>query len=318
MDGLTTIEIPTPFGVGTVNCYAIDAGELTLIDPGPSFVEATEALETGLDEIGYAIADVDNVLITHGHMDHFGLAGRIRSESGARVMLHEIAVPKVTNPDEYYRDERDYFTPFFKAHGVPGEIAEAVTKVPEPFTRFHAPTEVDVPLADGDAIDVGISLECIETPGHSKDGIAFHWTDEGALFTGDHVLDHITPNPTLQMPREEGGPRPRSLVEYLDSIRALQSLDVDVGYPGHGVPITDLETRLGEVLDHHHDRKEEFLAFVEREPTSAYDIMKAYFENLPLTEYFLGLSEVIGHMDLLEAEGRVEVVEDGIRRYAAV
>jgi len=317
MAGLSTLEIPTPFGVGTVNCYVIDAGELTLIDPGPDFVEAYDALALELSGLGHDIADVDTVLITHAHMDHFGLAGRIREESGADVMIHRAAVQKVNAPDEYFYRERKYFTPFVKRHGVPDEIAEAVTKVPEPYMRFHAPTEVNRPLADGGVVDVGVPLECIETPGHSAGGIAFLWGEREVLFTGDHVLDHITPNPTLQMPREEGGERHRSLPQYLSSIRSLQSVDATVGHPGHGATIRDLKFRLEEVITHHETRKEEFFEFVEDEPMSAYEIMWEYFGNLPLTEYFLGLSETIGHMDLLEAEGRVETVGDELCRYVA-
>ncbi len=83
MDELERIRVPTPFSVGRVNCYLLTAGEVTVIDPGPATDRADETLVDGLAAEGLDVGVVERVLITHPHMDHFGIARRVRAESGA-------------------------------------------------------------------------------------------------------------------------------------------------------------------------------------------------------------------------------------------
>ena len=80
------IEIPTPFHIGPINCYAFLGDDLTLIDPGPATDEAYATLRSRLEENGYGLDDIDRILVTHPHMDHFGIASRLTSVSGATVV----------------------------------------------------------------------------------------------------------------------------------------------------------------------------------------------------------------------------------------
>lgn len=91
MDNLYTIKVPTPFNVGRVNCYLLQTDDVPLIDPGPTTSEAYEAVTGGLHEVNLTIEDVDQLLITHPHMDHYGLASAVAGASGARVVTHEHA-----------------------------------------------------------------------------------------------------------------------------------------------------------------------------------------------------------------------------------
>ena len=85
MDDCYRIRVPTPFAVGRVNCYVLHGDGLTLVDPGPASEDAREVLAEGLAEEGYEVADVDQVLVTHPHMDHFGDAAALAAVSGAEV-----------------------------------------------------------------------------------------------------------------------------------------------------------------------------------------------------------------------------------------
>ncbi|HKJ59612.1 MAG TPA: MBL fold metallo-hydrolase, partial [Halobacteriales archaeon] len=150
MDGIERIELPTPFGVGTVNCYAIDGDGLSLVDPGPDAEDTFEALDAGLAGLGYDLADVDRVLITHEHMDHFGGAHRIQAEVDASVLAHRVAAERIADPDGHFDREQAFFTPFLVSMGVPDEVADAVTGLPEPYAKFHEPVDADRVLEDGD------------------------------------------------------------------------------------------------------------------------------------------------------------------------
>jgi len=317
MEDIRRIAIPTPFDVGRVNCYLFGNGEPTLLDPGPATEEAYETVVAHLDEGGHAIEDVARILITHPHIDHFGLADRIVEESGARVVAHRNAVPLMADPNGYLKREQDFFTPFLTSMGVSERIVDTVVALPGPYTEFRDPVEVDRGLKDGDVVDVHGGLTAVHTPGHAPGSVCFVSASDSIAYTGDHVLEHISPNPVLTLAPGTDDERTRSLPLYLDSSCTLLETDATVGHSGHGDRISDLEARIDEVLDHHRRRKERIAGIVdERVPVTAYELMKEMFSDLPLKEVFLGMSEIIGHLDLLEDEDRVTITEsDRVRRY---
>jgi len=201
--------------------------------------------------------------------------------------------------------------------GMPTDTVETVLELPEPYTDYQDPVTVTHQIADGDVIDVGIDLECISTPGHTPGSICYLAASEDIMFTGDHVLPDITPNPLLTLVPGSDDERTRSLPTYLESLRKILEREGAVGYGGHGEPILALQDRARETIAHHQDRKERIFDLIaDREPTTAYRIMTEMFPNLPATEMFSGMSEVIGHFDLLEDENRVVISErDGVKRY---
>ena len=319
MEGVARIELPTPFGVGTVNCYAIDGDGLTLVDPGPDTEDTFEALDAGLDRLGYGLADVERVLVTHEHMDHFGGAHRLREEAGASVLAHRVAAERIADPDAHFDREQAYFAPFLVEMGVPEEVAHAVTGLPEPYREFQEPVETDRELEDGDAIDLGAgrSLDVVHVPGHAPGQVCLVSPADDLVFTADHVLMDITPNPLLTLAPGREDERTRSLPDYVDSLEELLAVDAGRGLGGHREPISDLHGRVRETVDHHREREEDVADLLDDlGPVTAYDVMGEMFPNLPTTETFAGMSEVVGHLDLLEDGGRVDVDrEDGEARY---
>ncbi|MFC5974000.1 MBL fold metallo-hydrolase [Halomarina salina] len=320
MDAVQQIEIPTPFEVGRVNCYLFTGAEATLLDPGPNTEAAYEALSAGLNEQGFSVSDVDHVLFTHPHMDHFGMANRIVEESGAKTVAHRDAVVALNGPDRHFERERAFFRPFLLSMGVPEDIIASALMLPEAYTEYRKPFAVDRKLADGDTIDVGGGLTAIHTPGHAPGSVCFVSRTDDVVFTGDHVLQDVTPNPLLTITPGAGDERTRSLPTYLESLNRLRRVDATVGRAGHGDDITDIDARIQETLEHHNDRKELIAGLINKiGPMSAYDVMQEMFPELPATEVFAGMSEVIGHLDLLEDENRVHIEkEDQVRQYSMI
>ena len=317
MDSVERIPIPTPFGIGRVNCYVFTGDGLALLDPGPKTDEAYTELESRLDDLGYAVADVDRVLVSHSHLDHYGLANRIADESGADVLAHEHAVDPLADPDAHFAREQTFFRPFLVEMGVPEELVDTVVELPEPYTDFREAVDVDRELREGDVVDVGTTLEVLHTPGHTPDSVTLVATAEATAFTGDHVMLEVSPNPLLTLVPGTTEDRTRSLPAYLDSLEKIRDRDSMVGHAGHREAIPDVGERAGDIVDHHHERKERIADMIDDAgEATAYQIMKQLFPDLPVTEMFPGMSEVIGHLDLLEDEGRVETTErDGVRRY---
>jgi glyoxylase-like metal-dependent hydrolase (beta-lactamase superfamily II) len=130
------------------------------------------------------------------------------------------------------------------------------------------------------------------------------------LIAADHLLKHISSNPLITRPPDGSGERPQSLVTYLESLRKTREMDVDLVLPGHGEPITDHRSLIDERFALHRRRAEKIHGLIAERPRSAYEIAQALWGNVAVTQAFLTLSEVLGHVDLLLADGRVRELAD--------
>lgn len=302
------MALPTPFDVGTVNGYLLEGDPLTVIDPGPGMEPAWEALREGIDRLGYSLGEIERILVTHPHLDHFGLAGRLRSASGARLRVHPRAKDDFNDYVRRYHRDREFFGPFLERMGMPGRVVSMVNALPESFTDLAEPTEVDGLLEPGEVLEGDPALRCLDSPGHCAGSYTYYSSGRKLAFTGDHVLGHISPNALLQV---RDGQRRLSLLRYLESLESLRDRVGDRtvrGLTGHGDVVRDLRARIDELVQHHEDRKEQFYGMLE-DGMTAYDLMEEAFPNLPAREYFLGMSEVIGHLDMLARESRVVAEE---------
>jgi len=313
------ISVPTPFAVGRVNCYLLDGEEPTLVDPGPASEAAREALVAGLADHGYDLADVDRLVVTHPHMDHYGLAAAVVRAAGATVCAHPDAVAWLADPDGQLQREQALFEPFMREMGVPDALAGTVVSLPDTYREFREPVEVGRDLREGDRLTAGgADLEVLHTPGHAPGSVCLLAAGE-AVFTGDHLLADVSPNPLLTTRPDDPDERTRSLPQYLEALERLRGVDAPVAHPGHGDRIEDVDGRIEEVIAHHRDREQRVADLLADGPLTAYEVMEALFPDLPATEIFPGMSEAIGHLDLLEEAGRVETVEtDGVVAYRLV
>ena len=300
------LAIPTPFNTGHVNCYLVTAARLTLIDPGPATDTAYETLCEELSERGFSLEDIDRILVTHPHMDHFGIVSRLRSISSADVYAHPDAVSILADPDGHFEREQAFFEPFLVRMGVPEATAGTVMSLPMSFTEYQAPVSVDVPVQDGDHVDVGFDFEVVHTPGHCPGSVCFVERTTDTAYSGDHLMTELSPNPLLTVVPGTTDTRTRSLPTYLESLDRLRETGVGIAFGGHRDPVTDVPARIEEIVDHHETRKRRIASFLAANGRStAYDLLEELFPDLPASEVFPGMSEIIGHLDLLEDEGAV-------------
>ena len=317
--GVHRLSIPTPFAVGRVNVYLIEDEPLTLVDAGPNSGTSLDELQRGLADLGHAIEDIRLVVLTHHHMDHLGLVSFVAGRSGAEVAAIDAAVPIVENYSEEATLEDEFAHRLMLRHGIPDEVAQALRTVSQAFRAWGAQTKVDRVLRDGQTLELrdrafAVSLR----PGHSCSDTLFHDEDRRMLLAADHLLEHISSNALVSRPRDGGDERPQSLVIYLESLRKTREMDVDVVLPGHGNPITDHRALIDKRLTLHERRAEKLRRLVAERPRTAYELAQAQWGNIAVTQAYLTLSEVLGHMDLLLNDGRVrEVDHDGVVRFEA-
>jgi glyoxylase-like metal-dependent hydrolase (beta-lactamase superfamily II) len=326
--GIHRLAIPTPFMVGRVNAYLIEDSPLTLVDSGPNSAKALDELEQALAERGHAVEDIELLVITHQHMDHFGLASILARRSGAEVAALESLAPFLAGYAHQTDLEDQFAQRLMLRHGLPPEIVTALRAVSAGFRAWGAAVEVTRPLADGAELELrDRTLRVLHRPGHSPSDTVF-LDDRSAigqhsiLLAADHLIAHISSNPLLARPldadEEYAGPRPQALLTYMDSLEKTRAMDLSLVLPGHGRPITDHVPLIDERFRLHERRAEKIRRLIASQPRTAHEIAQELWGNVAVTQAFLTLSEVLGHVDLLLRDGQVlEEEHDGVVRFRA-
>jgi glyoxylase-like metal-dependent hydrolase (beta-lactamase superfamily II) len=311
-EGIHRLQIPTPFAVGRVNCYLIEDEPLTLVDTGPNSGKSLDELEHQLSALGHSLEDIELVILTHQHIDHLGLVEIIAARSGADVAAIDVVVPFMENFGDDVELEDQFAAGLMLSHGIPEDVVIALRSVSRSFRAWGARAKVTRPLHDGEELRLGDrTLEVQHRPGHSPSDTLFWDADRRILIAADHLIAHISSNPLISRPLDGTVERPKALMTYIESLRRTRELPAEIVLPGHGEPITDHRSLIDERLELHHRRAEKIFALIAERPRTAYEIAQELWGNVAVTQAFLTLSEVVGHVDLLVAEGRVREVSDG-------
>jgi len=310
--GIHQLKVPIPNNpLENTNVYLVPGGGgYTLIDAGWNSPQAFVSLRDQLAGIGVAIQDIAQILVTHAHHDHYGLAGRLRDLSGATVALHErdrdLLTPPRSDPDDHLRRVEEWY----RSNGVPDSDLPAA-RMFAAMRRTGTSVLPDTIFSDGDIIPAGdLRLRVVWTPGHSPGHVCFYEPERRLLFAGDHVLAVITPNVSLQ-PLAENNP----LADFLTSLRKVRRLDVALALPAHEHLIDDLPARIDQIIEHHEFRNGEILAALDREPKTAFQVAGLItwmpelggvrFDDLAPPDRRMALSEALAHLEAMRADDRV-------------
>jgi glyoxylase-like metal-dependent hydrolase (beta-lactamase superfamily II) len=322
--GVHRLAIPTPFQVGRVNAYLIEDSPLTLIDSGPNSAKALDELEAALAALGHSVEEIELLIISHQHIDHFGLAAILARRSGAEVAALDALAPflanygTATNLDDHFAEN------LMLRHGIPREVVTALRAVSASFRGWGAAVEVTRPLApDSELVLGGRTLRVLHRPGHSPSDTVFHDEARGMLLSADHLIAHISSNPLLARPLDAdgdyAGPRPQALLSYMASLRLTRAMELELVLPGHGRPITNHAALIDERFRMHERRAEKIRRLIASEPRTAHEIAAELWGNVAVTQAYLTLSEVLGHVDLLLESGAVtEQEHDGVVHFESL
>jgi glyoxylase-like metal-dependent hydrolase (beta-lactamase superfamily II) len=318
--GIHRLQIPTPFAVGRVNCYLIEDEPLTLVDTGPNSGKSLDELEHQLSALGRSIEELELVVLTHQHIDHLGLVEIIASRSGAEVAAIDLVVPFIENfGNDVELDDR-FAASLMLRHGIPEDVVTALRSVSRSFRAWGARADVTRPLHDGEELRLRDRvLEVQHRPGHSPSDTLFWDAERRILLCADHLIAHISSNPLISRPLDGSDERPHALMTYIASLRRTRELPARIVLPGHGEPIVDHRALIDTRFELHRRRAEKIHALIAERPRTAYEIAQELWGNVAVTQAFLTLSEVLGHLDLLADEGRVrEVVDGDLARFETV
>ena len=322
--GIHRLAIPTPFMVGRVNAYLIEDSPLTLVDSGPNSAKALDELEQALASHGHAIEDIELLVVTHQHMDHFGLSSILARRSGAEVAALDALAPFLASYGHQVDLEDRFAELLMLRHGIPPEIVTALRAVSAGFRAWGSAVEVTRPLADGGTLELrDRTLRVLHRPGHSPSDTVFVDESRSIMLAADHLIGHISSNPLIARPldaeEEYSEPRPQALLTYIDSLEKTRAMELELVLPGHGRPITDHVSLIDERFRLHERRAERIRRLIASEPRTAHEIAQEMWGNVAVTQAFLTLSEVLGHIDLLLRDGAVvEEEHAGVVRFRAV
>jgi glyoxylase-like metal-dependent hydrolase (beta-lactamase superfamily II) len=303
-DGIVQIRLPMRGNpMRYINAYAVDEGAagLSLVDCGWKTGDVRAALDEGLAAFGARVGDIRRLFITHFHFDHYGLAATLMRAGVPELFMHardwETVRGIFEDPDAAERASDEWLAR--NGFTVPPSSDD------DPYRRLG---ELVVPtkfVADG---ELRGRLEAVFTPGHSPGHVCFRDVRTGRLFTGDHILDPVTPHVGLWF---EGRGDP--LGEYVESLHKVARLGATGALPAHGEPFDDLGRRIGELLAHTERRETAILGTLEAGPRTAGQIAQTLawtrrdvpFEELDEMHQQFAVAETLAHLEYAFARGRV-------------
>jgi glyoxylase-like metal-dependent hydrolase (beta-lactamase superfamily II) len=320
--GIHRVTLPTPFLVGRVNCYLIEDEPLTLVDTGPNSGTSLDELERGLAQHGRSVEELELIVITHQHMDHLGLLEIIQRRAQAEVAALYLLGPYLHDFTASAAADDAFAQEVMRRNGVPSDLTAVLGSVGAAFRGFGSSGRVTRLLHHGDELVLrDRTLRAFHRPGHSPSDTVFWDEQRRILLTGDHLLARISSNPVVSRPLSDAGgsARPHALIDYIDSLRATRELPAELLLPGHGAPILDHVSLIDERLRMHERRARRILRILSVGPMTAYGLALEMWGNVAVTQAYLTISEVLGHLDLLIRDGWVEGHdEDDLTRLEAV
>lgn len=304
--GIHLIPVYSPFPLGIINVYLFTHEPLTLVDCGPNLPQSLSSLEKGLAKTGFSLEDIQRVIITHEHPDHYGLIRTLVERSGAKVCCHYRIKAMIEDFSSQREKRRMAYLSFLEEAGVPEPVIEYVRKDTEKPAGLRSETPVDLSLQDGDIIPCDqASLQVLHTPGHSMGSICLYCEQEQILFTGDHLLKSITSNPMIEIPVGDSQGDYTSLIDYLASLEKIRQLEITLALPAHGDLISNHRQVITSLLEHHQQRRDQINQLLSQEKLTSYEISRRLFGDLHPLEVFLGISEVLAHLELLQREQKL-------------
>ena len=325
MSTIHPLSLSIPFPVKTVNCYYIEDSTPTLIDCGINSNKAFDELRAGVEHAGGKLSRVKRILLTHGHADHMGLAGRIAAMGGARVLVHPWDLIPVHESGEKNEAAKSCFRQFLIEGGADEptafDLAESI------FHRLRdlvAPLEEFTVIEGGEVIPFdGFELRVIRTPGHSPGSVSFLSKQAGILFSGDSLIEEIIANPAMEAQNMWDASSYRGLASYEASLDAIDALALKKVFPGHGPTLSDPGARVEHLRLHHRLRSEAVLQILkEHEPKKSEAsgmtplmVAQTLFKSLGGVDVFHGICGARCHLEFLEDQGKIGRESGGGRHY---
>ena len=291
--------------VGPVHCYSTEVNdELTLFDTGPPTETARSYLRKNLD-----LSRLKHVIITHCHIDHYGLAYWLEQETDANVYLPYRDSLKIKNHDTRLDKMGQLLLDIGYSHKY---LAEFKLSMDDGTTLPQFPTNYSIIEKD---LPSHLGLDVINCPGHSQSDLVLA-TDEWAV-TGDVLLKGIFQSPLLDVDLETGE-RFRNYDAYCSTVQKLAGLrDLQI-FPGHRITVESVDSTvlfyLGKMLT-----RAARMKTLRNRGNIAEIVEETFGDSLKKNFHiYLKASEIVFLFDFLDDPNRLRHVLENIGLFDAV
>ncbi len=305
-DDIVQVQIPLPYALNIVNCYLLrGSAGWTLIDTGLNTTAARAQWTTALNSLNIAPDEIEKIVLTHMHPDHFGMAGWWQRQATAPMPLFLPEREQGQMRVFYRRQNTPLYHQWMLDCGMDEESVDNIENAlrsTRDSTQPH-PLEQSFRRADTTVRLGAREFQTIHAPGHSDGQMIFYDAADRLMLCGDHVLMRITPN-IGSWPHTEPDP----LGRFLSSLNELAALDVRLALPGHKWLITDWRGRIEELIAHHEQRLEHTQAAIELGARTVLEVAAQLFDLERLTphEWRFALAETLAHLNYLLERGRAQ------------
>ncbi|MFU2017429.1 MBL fold metallo-hydrolase [Peribacillus butanolivorans] len=308
------IIAPSALSLKSINFYLVKQDEsLTLVDAGMNDDVCWNALQNTLKENGFTIKDITEILLTHHHGDHVGLVNRITALHPIPVYAHSKSVPRLKRDPDFLSMRIEFYKQLYLQMGC-GELGDKQVAY-----LFNAVDNNKDQRLNCDIIEITekkwLNFEVIEFPGHAPDQIAFLDQKEKRLLAGDLLIEHISSNALVEP--DENGNRMLTLVDHIDSLKRCLSLQINLILPGHGNTIEHPGSLIEKRLNSIESKSQKILALIESGISTGNELAKTFYKEKYVKEFPLVMSEIIGHLDYLEYQEKInkEIIKNVVHYY---
>ncbi len=321
--GVFRIPVPVPFpqAGGPVNVYLVEEadGGFLMWDSGLGSPDAEAALAEGFQRLGRRFEEVTRILVSHGHVDHYGAARFVQERHGGAVPVraHPADVAKIAESGWRWRDRAPQYAVHLARLGMPQEALQRAAREGEKGFRLARRVPEVLPLEEGEAIRTRhLTLNVLHMPGHTPGLLCLHDPERRLLFSGDHLLEKVSPNPLIELGPNGEESFFRPLVAYLASLERARALEVDLVLPGHGPPFPGHRRVIDQLVAFYARRQGRIRDLLDAGPLTAYELSLALFPSAKEGNAFLTLSETIANLEVMEERGEVRrTFVDGTYRF---
>lgn len=262
---------PSPFTYLGTGTYIVGSGTVAIIDPGPDDDAHLDAILSASEG-----ETVSHIVVTHTHKDHSPLAVRLQEATGAEVTG---CAPLVIVDD--------------------GPRSDAA------FDGSYTPDRV---LKDGESVaGPGWTLTAVHTPGHTSNHLCFALEEEGALFSGDHIMGWST---TVVSPPDG------DMTAYMESLDKLLAREDRIYYPTHGEPVENPRRLVRGYKTHRRQREAQILDLLAEGPRRISEMVRIMYAMVNKALHPAAGRSVLAHLIDLERRAKVRRVRGEIWKLA--
>jgi glyoxylase-like metal-dependent hydrolase (beta-lactamase superfamily II) len=313
--GIHIIPIVSRMFGFVVNSFFVEKPYPTLVDVPPDQRVYLDKLQSGLGKVGYSISDVQRIIVTHPHFDHFGSARTIAETSGAEIWVSEGGARWFEDFEGEIRSEPMVRGALLFESGATNTEVQDVDEYYRRATPLARSIEPTRRLKEGDLFDLSSLVFTVTTvPGHTPWCILLHDVGYRLGFSGD-FLQTVTSNPIIQR-NTKILQSYNSLKSYTTSLEKIRATGLRLALPGHGEIVQDGSKKAQQILLVINERRNMILRFLKKPDQTPVEISHRLFPDLLPGRLFNAVSEVIAHLDILEESGLVHKVANHPTRFS--